>query len=81
MFDLANFTLRDITELGSVLRKAGDGARSMEEVANRVVRRLYNDLGDPETGHGIDPQAVVRIARQLARVSGVGVELARPASP
>jgi hypothetical protein len=50
MYDLANFTLRDMTELGSVLRQLGRGARSMEEVANRVVRHLYEQLVDPETG-------------------------------
>jgi hypothetical protein len=50
MFDLANFTLRDMTELGSVLRKFDRGAQSMEEVANRVVRYLYEHLGDAGTG-------------------------------
>jgi hypothetical protein len=50
MFDLANFTLRDMTELGSVLRKLDQGAQSMEEVANRVVRHLYQHLGDADTG-------------------------------
>jgi hypothetical protein len=50
MFDLAKFTLRDMTELGAVLRKIGDDATSMEEVANRVVRYLYENLVDPGTG-------------------------------
>ena len=50
MFDLAHFTLRDMTELGSVLRKLDQGAQSMEEVANRVVRHLYQHLGDADTG-------------------------------
>jgi hypothetical protein len=50
MFDFANFTLRDITELGSVLRKVGNGAMSMEDVANRVVRYLYQNLVDSDTG-------------------------------
>jgi uridylate kinase len=44
---------------------------------HRVLLKLSGEaLGDPETGHGIDPQAVANIARQLARVAGVGVELA-----
>jgi hypothetical protein len=50
MFDLANFTLRDMTELGAVLRKLGEGAESMEEVAQRVAHYLYENLGDPVTG-------------------------------
>jgi hypothetical protein len=50
MFDLARFTLRDMTELGAVLRKIGDDATSMEEMANRVVRYLYENLVDPDTG-------------------------------
>jgi hypothetical protein len=50
MFDLAAFTLRDMTEVGAVLRKAGAGAASMEEVANRVVRYLHENLVDPRTG-------------------------------
>jgi len=50
MFDLAKFTLRDMTELGAVLRKIGDDATSMEGVANRVVRYLYKNLVDPQTG-------------------------------
>ena len=33
-------------------------------------------LGDPETGHGIDPSAVQGIARQVARVARMGVETA-----
>ena len=44
---------------------------------HRVLLKLSGEaLGDPETGHGIDPGATVRIAAQLARVAGLGVELA-----
>jgi hypothetical protein len=50
MFDLANFTLRDMTELGGRLRRLGDGAATMEEVARRVVRTLHDELIDGETG-------------------------------
>ncbi len=43
----------------------------------RVLLKLSGEaLGDPSTGHGIDPQATMRIAKQLARVAGLGVELA-----
>jgi signal transduction histidine kinase len=44
MFDLGTFTLRDMTELGAVLRRMGDGAASMEEMADRTVRYLYEHL-------------------------------------
>jgi hypothetical protein len=50
MFDLARFTLRDMTEVGSVLRRLGQGAVSMEEVANRIVHYLHENLVDPGTG-------------------------------
>lgn len=49
MFDLERFTLRDMTELGSVLRRIGAGAQSMEEVAGRVVGVLYEQLVDSTT--------------------------------
>ena len=44
MFDLQTFSLTQMTELGSSLRKLGEGAQSMEEAANRVVRYLYEHL-------------------------------------
>jgi hypothetical protein len=50
MFDLSTFTLREVTELGALLRRAGDGARSMEETAGRVARILHEDRVDPATG-------------------------------
>ncbi len=49
-FDPRRFTLRDMTELGSKLRKLGDGATSMEQVADRLVRHLYEHLIDLDTG-------------------------------
>ena len=43
----------------------------------RVLLKLSGEaLGDPSSGHGIDPGAVQVIARQVARVAGLGVELA-----
>jgi len=43
----------------------------------RVLLKLSGEaLGDPETGHGIDPGAVGVIARQVARVARMGVETA-----
>jgi len=43
----------------------------------RVLLKLSGEaLGDPELGHGIDPSQVQDIARQIARVVKLGVELA-----
>jgi hypothetical protein len=50
MFDLAKFTLKEMTDLGRVLRKLGDGAVTMEEVAHRVVSYLFDHAFDPSTG-------------------------------
>lgn len=50
MYDLTRFTLADMTECGSALRKAGDSARSMEEAAGRVVGYLRDHLVDKQTG-------------------------------
>ena len=36
----------------------------------RVLLKLSGEaLGSPETGHGIDPDAVNRVARQVAHVA------------
>ena len=43
-YDMMNFTIREITECGRNLRKMGEGASSMEETANRLVRYLYERL-------------------------------------
>jgi len=43
---LPSFTLADMMDCGAELRRLGAGAESMEEVANRVVRHLYDQLGD-----------------------------------
>ncbi len=50
MHDITNFTIRDITECSMVLRRAGEGAESMEEAAGRVVRHLYETLVEGRTG-------------------------------
>lgn len=49
-YDLANFTIRDMTESGIFLRKSGERAKSMEEAADRIVRYLYDKLIDGRTG-------------------------------
>ena len=50
MYDLTSFSLRDMTECGAALRKLGSGASSMEEVANRIVRYLYEQFVDKQSG-------------------------------
>jgi len=43
----------------------------------RILLKLSGEaMGSPETGHGIDPDAVNRMARQIARVAKLGVEVA-----
>ena len=50
MLDLTNFTLSDLTDNLTTLRKLGIGAESMEETANRMARYLYDNLVVKETG-------------------------------
>ena len=49
MYDLTAFSLKDMTTCGVALRQIGMGATCMEEVADKTVRYLYDNLGD-ETG-------------------------------
>jgi hypothetical protein len=49
-YDLRNFTIRDITECGRAMRRIGDGVASMEETAGRIVRHLYDNLVDGQSG-------------------------------
>lgn len=48
--DLANLPLSAMTQLGIALRKIGADARSMEDVAERVVQFLHDELRDAATG-------------------------------
>jgi hypothetical protein len=50
MYDIRNFTLKDMVETSAALRRMGAGAASMEQVADRMVRYLYDQFGDRETG-------------------------------
>ena len=43
-------TLSDIVKCSSSLRRLGKDAHSMEEVADRIVGHLYNNLVDKESG-------------------------------
>jgi len=43
----------------------------------RILLKLSGEaLGDPETGHGLDPATITSIAKQVARVARLGVEVA-----
>ena len=47
-YGLANFSLREMSECGKTIRIIGEGATSMEETANRIVRHLYDGLTNME---------------------------------
>ena len=49
MYNLAEFSLQDMTACSTRLRRLGPGATSMEDVANRLVRYLYDHLIDDKT--------------------------------
>lgn len=46
MYDMADFTIRQMTECGKCLRIMGKGAATMEEVAQRMVNHFYEGLVD-----------------------------------
>jgi hypothetical protein len=50
MYDLARFSLTDMTRCGAALRRTRADASSMEEVANRIVRHLWTELRSPASG-------------------------------
>ncbi len=50
MYDLTNFSLRNMTECGTALRQSGSKAKNMEHTANRLVCHLYDHLIDGQTG-------------------------------
>jgi hypothetical protein len=50
MYNLKDFTPSEMTRCGITLRKLGADTQSMEETANRIVRHLYSELGDQQTG-------------------------------
>lgn len=56
MFDLKKFTLKDMTECGSFLRKLGNGASSMEETANRIVKHLWTSFTE---NHPLEPSCAL----------------------
>lgn len=50
MYQLRSFHLRDMTACGAALRRLGVGAKSLEEVAERLVRYLYASFTMPRSG-------------------------------
>jgi len=50
MHDLSDFTLSDMTACSAALRKMDSEANSLEEVARRISRYLYENLADRRTG-------------------------------
>ncbi len=49
MYDLTRFSLRELTRCGAAIRSLADGAETMEQAAERIVRYLFESLGDPES--------------------------------
>ena len=50
MYSLASFSISDMTECTSELRKLGAGASSAQDVAQRIASYLYRQLGNDQTG-------------------------------
>ena len=50
MYPLSEFSLADTTRCGTALRKMGENASSMEQVADRIVRSLYDRIVEEDTG-------------------------------
>jgi hypothetical protein len=50
MYDIRSFTLKDMVETSTALRRMGAEAASMEQVADRIVHYLYDQFVDRETG-------------------------------
>lgn len=66
MYSLTRFTLKEMTECGSALRKIGIDTVSMEEVANKIVGYFYDQFLDQETGQSAF--ALVRLFKTHAYV-------------
>ena len=50
MYSLSEFSLADMTRCGSKLRKMGENASSVEQVADKIVRSLYDRVVEEDTG-------------------------------
>jgi two-component system, NtrC family, sensor kinase len=49
VYDLQNFSLRDMSECGLALRHLGNEANSMEEMSNHIINYLYNNFVDKQS--------------------------------
>jgi hypothetical protein len=63
MYDLNEFSLDGMMACASFIKSAGAHARSFEEAANRVVRHLFDNLGDGSGGRAC---ALVRLYKTHA---------------
>lgn len=50
LYELGRISLADMTHVSARLRRLGDGARSMEEAASRIVHFLFESFGHPGSG-------------------------------
>ena len=50
MYSISGFSLADMTRCGSELRTMGENASSMEQVADKIVRSLYDRVVEEDTG-------------------------------
>jgi len=50
MHSLESFSISDMTDCASGLRKLGEGASSVQDVAQRIASYLYRQLGNDQTG-------------------------------
>ena len=50
MQNIKDFCLKDMVEFSAALRSMGTGAKSMEEVADRIVHYLHDNLVDQTSG-------------------------------
>ncbi len=50
MYDLTQFSLRDMSEFGLTLRQISKDANNMEDVSNRIIQYIDQNLRDKKTG-------------------------------
>jgi hypothetical protein len=77
MYDLQHFTLSDMTRCGIELRQSGAGASSMEDVAERVVRRLHEELRLPDGEGRACPLVRMFVTMPYASLEGPQQEFAQ----